>query len=95
MSVSIDNIVNDGLYRDRLKQAYCIPKVPKNYGLLLNIYGLKQTIEVGKVNKNRPPSINLRGTLKWDAWKKWEDKDAEDAKRKIVLLVEEWRDSRI
>ena len=84
------DIHTDYNFKLALERAHKIPKVPKNYGTLLDIYGLKQSAEVGKINKERPRSINLRGTLKWDAWKKWEHSNSEDAKREVAKIVARW-----
>lgn len=56
---------------------------------LLILYGLFKVGTVGKVNTARPGIFDLKGKAKWDAWKKVEDKDPEDAKKDYILKVQQ------
>ena len=92
MSISIEDILLDKNYVESMQFAHTkIPKIPSNYKLLLDIYGLDQTIRVGKNTTKRPPDIDLRGTLKWNVWKKWENTNCREAKRILVSKITEYK----
>ena len=71
--------------------AHTIPKVPYNYDKLLDLYGLYQTISVGKVNINKPNMLKVRSVKKWNAWKRWEDTSIDEAKEKYTKIVAVWK----
>eukprot|EP00658_Telonema_sp_P-2_P083111 TRINITY_DN8915_c0_g1_i3.p3 TRINITY_DN8915_c0_g1~~TRINITY_DN8915_c0_g1_i3.p3 ORF type:complete len:121 (-),score=40.76 TRINITY_DN8915_c0_g1_i3:464-826(-) len=52
----------------------------------LKMYGLFKQSTVGNVNMERPGFLSFEGRSKWDAWKKVEGMEAEEAK---TLYVEE------
>lgn len=55
---------------------------------LLILYGLFKVATVGKVDTPRPGFVDFKGKAKWDAWKKVEDKDPEEAKKDYILKVQ-------
>ena len=73
------------------EMAHTIPKVPKNYDKLLDLYGLYQTITIGKVNIDKPSKLNLRSYKKYNAWKKWEDVSPDECKNKYIKIVAVWK----
>ncbi|CAD5118682.1 DgyrCDS7366 [Dimorphilus gyrociliatus] len=56
---------------------------------LTNIYGLYKQATTGDVNIDRPGMFDMKGKVKWDAWKACEGKSKEDAEKEYIAKANE------
>jgi len=63
-----------------------LPQQPTN--VQLEMYGLYKQATQGDVSGSRPGMLDVRGRAKWDAWKKLEGVEADEAMSAYVALVD-------
>lgn len=54
---------------------------------MLKIYSFFKQAREGNVSFERPSILNMRGRAKWDAWKKLENMDKQDAMANYIALA--------
>ena len=54
----------------------------------LEMYGLYKQATLGDVSGARPGMLDVRGRAKWDAWKKLEGIEPEEAMEGYIALVD-------
>ncbi|MCC6621412.1 MAG: acyl-CoA-binding protein [Deltaproteobacteria bacterium] len=73
-------------FESAVARSKTLPSQPTN--IQLEMYGLYKQATVGDVTGSRPGMLDVRGRAKWDAWKKLEGVDAEEAMGAYVALVD-------
>ncbi len=68
-----------------VERSKSLPGQPTN--VQLEMYGLFKQATVGDVEGSRPGMLDIRGRAKWDAWKKVEGMEAEEAMGAYIALV--------
>ncbi|KAK9699076.1 hypothetical protein RND81_08G151400 [Saponaria officinalis] len=56
---------------------------------LLIIYGLFKQATVGNVDTSRPGMFDPKGRAKWDSWKSFEGKSADDAMTEYITKAKQ------
>ena len=54
----------------------------------LKVYGLSQQARFGNVNVPKPPFYDIKGRMKWNAWRKESGQNEKSAADKAILLLE-------
>lgn len=63
-----------------------LPNQPTN--IQLEMYGLFKQATIGDVEGARPGMLDIRGRAKWDAWKKVQGMEADEAMEAYIALVD-------
>ena len=73
-------------FESAVERSKTLAERPSN-DVLLKLYALFKQATEGDVNTERPGGFDFKNIAKWDAWKKQEGKDKEEAKEEYVQFV--------
>ena len=80
-------MTDDQKFKTAQEEVKNLNKRPSN-DELLSLYSLFKQASTGDVSGSRPGMLNVKERAKWDAWKKLEGMEAQEAKSTYTSLVE-------
>mgnify|MGYP005761648887 CR=1 FL=1 len=73
-------------FESAVERSKSLTERPSN-DVLLQLYALFKQATEGDVNTDRPGGFDFKNIAKWDAWKKQEGKNQDEARAEYVALV--------